>query len=300
MTVEIREPELSSYEPLVRLYLERLPRLRRSQAEWPFVHAGEMAYLKVRAAYVDGALVGWGSALRGKWFPPGIAMLNINVARRHERQGVGGALYRTLLAALPPEVETIGLAIDDNEPESLAVASAHGFEVTQHGIESELALTDLPEPRPGPGVTLEDASSLEFPDDEAVEAMLRDSQTNPEAAEGFVSTLDTYREIAAKMERQLAALARVDGAPAALIVGEVDNGVLSIGYTGVGPPYRGRNLAFTLKQYCHRLAADAGATLSHTMNEASNAGIRHVNAKLGYQTIGGMYRLRRPRPAHQG
>ncbi len=130
--------------------------------------------------------------------------------------------------------------------------------------------------------------------------MLRDSQTNPEAAEGFVSTLDTYREIAAKVEHEVAALARVDGAPAALIVGEVDDGVLSIAYTGVGRTYRGRNLAFTLKQYGHRLAADAGATLSHTMNEASNTGIRHVNAKLGYQVIGGMYRMRRARVAHHG
>lgn len=295
MAVEIREPDLSSYEPLVQLRMERLARVRRSQAEWPFVHAAEMAYLKLRAAYDDGALVGWGSALRGKWFPPGIAMVSVSVARRHERRGFGGALFRELLAALPADVETIGLAVDDNEPESLAIARGHGFEVTQHGIESELALTDLPEPRPAPGVTLEDVSSLEFPDEEAVEAMLRDSQTNPEAAEGFVSTLDTYREIAAKVEHEVAALARVDGAPAALIVGEVDDGALSIAYTGVGRTYRGRNLAYTLKQYGHRLAADAGATLSHTMNEASNTGIRHINAKLGYQVIGGAYRLRRAR-----
>ena len=155
--------------------------MRRSQAEWPFVHAGEMAYLKLRAAYDDGALVGWGNALRGKWFPPGIAMVNVSVARQHERQGVGGALYRALLAALPSEVETIGLAVDDTDAESLAIARAHGFEVTQHGIESELALTDLPEPQPGAGVTLEDVSSLEFPDEEAVG---RDASRQPDQSRG--------------------------------------------------------------------------------------------------------------------
>ena len=300
MPVEIQQPDLSSYEPLVQLRMARLPRVRRSQAEWPFVHAGEMAFLELRAAYDDGELIGWGSALRGKWFPPGIAMLGVTVARRHERRGVGGELYRELLAALPPEVETLGLAVDDTDPDSLAIARSHGFEVNQHGIESELALTDLPEPQPGPGVTLEDVSALDFPDEEAVDAMLRDSQTNPEAAEGFVSTLDNYRELAAKVEREVAALARVDGAPAALIIGEVDNGVLGIAYTGVGRTYRGQNLAFTLKQYGHRLAADAGATLSHTMNEAGNTGIRRINAKLGYQVIGGVYRLRRPRDAPHG
>ena len=295
MPVAIREPDLSAYEPLVQLRMDRLPRVRRAQAEWPFVHSDEMAYLELRAAYDDGVLVGWGSALRGRWFPPGIAMLTVTVAREHERKGIGGALFRALHGALPADIRTLGTAIDDSEEETLALARAHGFEVNQHGIESELDLSDLPEPEPAPGVTLEDVSTLRFPDEDAVEAMLRDSQTNPEADEGFISTLDTFREISAKVDRGVAALARVDGAPAALIVGEVEDGVLSIAYTGVGRAYRGRDLAFTLKQYGHRLAAEAGATLSHTMNEESNTGIRRVNARLGYRVTGGTYRLRRAR-----
>lgn len=295
MVVEIRVPDPSSYESLVQLRLARLPRSRRPQAEWPFVHAEEMAYVHLRAAYDDGELVGWGNALRGKWFPPTIGMVIVTVAREHERKGVGGALYRELLDCLPDDVETVGTAVDDSEDASLEVALAHGFEVTQHGIESELALVDLPEPQAPPGVTFEEVSSLEFPDEDAVAAMLLDSQTNPEAAEGFVSTLDTYREFAAKVEIEIAALARVDGQPAAIIIGEVEDGVLGIAYTGVGRAFRGRGLALALKQYGHRLAADAGATLCRTMNEESNAGIRRVNAQLGYQVIGGAYRLRRPR-----
>ena len=221
MAVEIREPDLSSYELLVRLRMDRLPRVRRAQAEWRFVHAEEMAF-RAPGGVRRRALVGWGNALRGRWFPPGIALLNVTVARAHERRGVGGALYRALLATLPGDTETIGLAVDDSEPDSLAIARRHGFEVTQHGIESELELVDLPVPSAGPGVTFEDVSSLEFPDDEeAVQAMLRDSQTNPEAAEGFLSTLDTFRGIAAKVEREIAALARVDGRPAGIIVGEI-------------------------------------------------------------------------------
>ena len=295
MAVEIREPDPSSYAALVDLRLRRLPRLRRSQAEWPFVHAREMAYLEVRAAYVDGALAGWGSALRGQWFPPSIAMVGVAVDREHERHGVGGALFRALLAALPAEADTIGSAVDDADAESLAVARAYGFEVNQHGIESELDLVDLPEPEPRPGVTFESVPDLEFPDEEAVDAMILDSQTNPEAGEGFVSHLADFRRMAAKADVEIAALARVDGAPAGIVVGEVDDGVLGIGYTGVGRTYRGRGLAFSLKQYAHRLAADAGATVCHTMNEESNLGIRHVNKQLGYQVVGGAYRLRRPR-----
>ena len=295
MAVEIREPDPSHREALVRLRLDRMPRQTRAQVEFPFVHAEELDLFEVRAAYDADGPVGWGAVVRGNWFPPGLALINVTVARAHERRGAGGALYRTLAATLPDDIATVGTAVDDAEPESLAIARAHGFEITQHGIESQLALVDLPEPSAPPGVTFEDVSALEFPDEDAVDAMLVDSQTNPEAAEGFVSRLVNYREIAAKVERPTSALARVDGAPAAIIIGEVEGDVLDIAYTGVGRAYRGRSLAYSLKQFAHRLAADAGATVCHTMNEESNAGIRHVNAKLGYQVIGGAYRLRRAR-----
>lgn len=276
----------------MQLKMARSPRTHRSQAEWAFVHADELEMFQTRAAYVGGELAGWASTVRGKWFPPGIAMIHVTVARAHERQGAGGALFRAMVDDLPAEVSTIGTAVDDAETDSLEIARGWGFEVTQHGIESELPLVDLPTPDAGPGVTFEDVSSLEFPDEEAVEAMLIDSQTNPEAAEGFISGLSNYREIAAKVDRPTSALARVDGVPAAIIVGEIQNGVLGIAYTGVGRSFRGRGLAFGLKQFGHLLAAEAGATVCHTMNEESNAGIRHVNAKLGYRIIGGIYRLR--------
>lgn len=301
MAVEIREPDPSSYDELVDLRMARTPRLRRTQAEWNFVHADEMEVFAVRAAYTSpgtpqaGALAGWGNTVRGPWFPPGFAIVNIVVAREHERNGVGGALYRTLVETLPPSIDTLGIGIDDDDPASLEVALAHGYEVVQHGIESELPLVDLPEPDLAPDVTVEDVTPLQFPDEDEVEAMLVDSQTNPEADEGFVSRLADYRRMTAKAEQPIAALARVDGAPAAILIGEISEGTLGIAYTGVGKRFRGRNLAFTLKQYGHLLAAEAGATLCHTMNEESNAGIRHVNAKLGYRITGGVYRTRRAR-----
>jgi GNAT superfamily N-acetyltransferase len=295
MAVEIREPDLSSYEPLVQLRLERTPRLRRAQAAWGFLHADELELFTVRAAYDDSELLGWGGVVQGTWFPPPLAMIHVTVARDHERKGVGGALFRALEASLPDTIATIGTGVDDTDDESIAIAKGQGFLVTQHGIESELELSDLPEPTMLPGVTFEDISALTFPDEDAVEAMLIDSQTNPEAAEGFVSTLDTYREFAAKVQIEIAALARVDGQPAAIMIGEVEDGVLGIAYTGVGRSFRGRGVALALKQYGHRLAAEAGATVCRTTNEESNAGIRRVNTKLGYRVTGGHYRLRRPR-----
>ena len=87
--------------------MARLPRVRPGlRPSGPFIHAGEMAYFEARAAYDDGALVGWGSALRGKWFPS-----EHRDAERDRRasntsgEGVGSELYRALLAALPARGE---------------------------------------------------------------------------------------------------------------------------------------------------------------------------------------------------
>lgn len=295
MAIEIRRADFASYDPLVRLRMERVPRLRRAHAEWVFAHADELALADARAAYVDGALVGWVSAVQGTWFPPPLVMIHVTVARSHERRGIGGALFRAVTDDLPAQIVTIGTSVDDADDESLAVAVAHGFRVTQHAIESELDITEVPEAAPPAGVTFEDVSALDFPDEDAVEAMLADSQTNPEAAEGFVTRLADFRRNAAGVERPVSALARVDGAPAAIVVGEVDGDELGIAYTGVGRTFRGRGLAFALKQYVHRLAADAGATVCRTTNEEANLGIRRVNEKLDYRVTGGHYRLRRAR-----
>jgi GNAT superfamily N-acetyltransferase len=295
MAVEIRRADPSSYERLVQLRLERTPRLRRVQAEWGFIHADQLDLFDVRAAYDGDELLGGASAIRGSWFPPRMAMIHVTVARAYERKGVGGALFRAIEPDLPATIDRLASGVDDTDDESLAVVQGQGFEVVQHAIESELGLSDLPEPPQLPGVTFEDVSALEFPDEDAVEAMLLDSQTNPEAVEGFSAGIDDFRRTAVGVQRPVSGLARVDGAPAAIVIGEVDGAELGIAYTGVGRAFRGRGLAFALKQYTHRLAADAGATVCRTTNEEQNSGIRAVNARLGYRVVGGHFRVRRAR-----
>jgi hypothetical protein len=51
-----------------------------------------------------------------------------------------------------------------------------------------------------------------------------------------------------------------------------------------------------VKQQAHLAAARAGATLSRTNNEEHNAGIRRVNAQLGYTVTSGVYRMSAPLP----
>lgn len=294
--MEIRAADPASYEHLVDLEVARIPREPRAVAEWPFVNAPTMRFFHLRTAHRDGRLLGFGRLAQGPMAPADMAFLNVMVAREAERAGVGRALYDELLGCVPEGIRRLNGWVDDGDADSLAVVRAHGFEVFQHGIESELPLVDLPDPIAIEGVTYEDVSRLEFPDEEAVDAMVVDSQTNPEAVDsGMISRLEHFRMFQKGEGIDLAVLARVDGAPAAIIIGDVnpDDRTLHIHYTGVGRAFRGRNLAFAVKQHAHRVAAERGAVLSSTLNEEKNTGIRHVNAALGYRITGGLYRVTR-------
>jgi len=64
-------------------------------------------------------------------------------------------------------------------------------------------------------------------------------------------------------------------------------------YTGVRPDARGYGLAAAAKKHLHHTAAELGGLRAETDNEAGNAGIRRVNAVLGYRELKGTRRFRR-------
>jgi GNAT superfamily N-acetyltransferase len=294
--MQISTPEPATYGAMIDLQLDRMHRWERAAAGGLFWQEDIWDYRNFRAAYVDGELAGWGFTARPTTFPPDWGILSITVATEHEGQGIGTALRASVTATLPETAATLVALVDDLDERSLAVAQHWGYAVGQHGIKSQLDLVDLAEPELPADVTIEDATGLEFPDADAVDAMLVDSQTNPEAVEnGIVVGLGETRIEQAELDHPFAVLARVDGVPAAIITGEIKDAILLIHYTGVGQTFRGRNLGFLLKQAAHLQAAAAGATRSYTTNEARNAGIRHVNAKLGYQVVAGDYRIRTTR-----
>ncbi len=104
--------------------------------------------------------------------------------------------------------------------------------------------------------------------------MLLASQTNPEAAIGFVMTLEGFGSMLAAGEQPVCVVARVGDTPAGITFGGVQAGVLSIAYSGVDPAFRGRGIMRVVKERAHVVAARLGATVSNTTNEEHNAGIR--------------------------
>lgn len=280
---------------VIALITARLPHLPRVEAGLPF-ESPELFPIRVCHTAHDehDRIIGVGALQRPGFAPAHRCALRIIVTRDRQRGGVGSALRASLLPHVPPAVTVLGAGVYDDDAESLAVARHWGFDIEKHGIESTLDLRDLtvlPMSTPPPGITLHEAPELQFADRDDVERMLRASQTNPEAALGFVMTLDGFATMLAADEEPVCVVARVDGAPAGITFGGVQAGALSIAYSGVDPAFRGRGIMKLVKERAHVVAARLGATVSRTTNEEANAGIRRVNAELGYVVQSGTYRL---------
>ncbi len=298
--VRIEEIGPGGHPEVIAASLRRSPHLTADAASWTYDHPEVFSDLVALVARDDdGALLGHGRLSRAALLPDGTRLVAVSVLTEHEGQGVGSALHEALLARVPADTTELRSSVHDDEPGSLAVAEHWGYAVQRTSICSQKVLADLPTPAPGAGVTLESVPDLRFAGDDAdaVEAMLLASQTNPEAAAGQVATVDSLRALAHTGD-PVAVLARVDGSPAAITVGDVTpDGTLFIAYTGVDPARRGHGLARLVKEQAHLDGARLGGRVCVTENEAGNAGIRRINAELGYEVrFGTHYLVRRPAP----
>jgi GNAT superfamily N-acetyltransferase len=294
-SVDVRPLDTQRVEEAIDTITRRLPHLSRVEAALPF-ESPDLFPLRVCHTAHDehDRIVAVGLVQRPAFAPAQRCALRIIVARDAEGAGVGSALRASLLPRVPSTMTTLGSGVFDDDERSLAVARHWGFEIEKHGIESSLALGDaasLPQSPLPPGVTLHEVPDLQFADADAVERMLRASQTNPEAAIGFVMTLESFGSMLAAGEEPVCVLARVGDTPAGITFGGVQAGVLSIAYSGVDPAFRGRGIMRVVKERAHLVAARLGATVSNTTNEEHNVGIRRVNADLGYVVRSGIYRM---------
>ncbi|MEZ5091798.1 GNAT family N-acetyltransferase [Nocardioides sp.] len=247
--------------------------------------------LVLLAGEVDGETVAAGMSGRFPGMPA--TRRYVDVTSRHSGRGWGGLMHHELLAGLPDEVEEQVGSVQDDDPAALAVAGHWGYQVSQHSLTVELDLSGAAEPEVPPGVTLLACDDLRFDDEDAVEAMLLASQTNPEFELGLVLTLDRLRSNVATGQRPVAVLARLDGRPAALAYAIADGDHMHVVYTGVDREMRGHGLAMLTKRLLHARAATLGIRTAITDNEEGNLGIRRVNEELGYRHTRGEYWLRR-------
>jgi GNAT superfamily N-acetyltransferase len=265
------------------------------------------AFLRVlMARRSDGALAGVAVGRAGSNLPAGALFAIVRVRPDVKGQGVGSRLYARLLVDLPEDLTRLATGVFADDEASLAVARHWGFESVGLSVTTAVDVSGASAPTPVAGLTLEARDDLRFDDEEAVEAMLLDSQTNPEFELGLVLSLTSFRETPApgqrplaalaRRQRPLAALARVDGHPAAISFAVADGDQMHVIYTGVDPARRGRAIARRTKEFLHAHASDQGIRTVLTDNDQENPGIRHVNDQLGYASHSATCWMMRPRP----
>jgi GNAT superfamily N-acetyltransferase len=255
------------------------------------------AFLRVLLARAsDGALAGVAVGRAGSNLPVGALFTFVTVRPGLRRHGVASRLYARLVAELPDDLTRLAAGVFADDEVSLAVARHWGFESQGLSVTTSCDVSLATAPTPVEGLTLEACDSLRFDDVEAVEAMLLASQTNPEFELGLVLTLTSFRETPAPGQRPVAALARVDGHPAAISFAVADGDQMHVIYTGVDPARRGSALARQTKQFMHARACEIGIHTVLTDNDEENPGIRHVNDQLGYMPHSATYWMMRPCP----
>lgn len=292
--MDIRQAHPSDDEGIVRLILARCPQLNRAIVEGPVTDPATVEDRTLLVAHdpTDAAApAGVGLQYHGIGITPGRLLRQVVVAEDALGTGLGGRLLRELDAALPADAVATSGEIHDTDRHALAVAEHWGYRILQHSVTARLDLADVGHPTLPGGLSAESSPGLTFADEAAVEEMLAASQTNPEVEHTGVLGLASLRSMAAPdgAVRPVGVVLRDAGRPVALSYALVAEGQAQLVYTGVRPDARGRGLAALTKQALHAEAARAGAAYAVTDNEDENAGIRAVNAALGYRRVSGSY-----------
>ena len=210
------------------------------------------------------------------------------VARGGRRSGVGSRLWRRAEPHLEGRV-VMGSVRDDDES-SLVAVRRWGFEAVQHSVGSYLEVgSGTPSPPGTPDVTVHRVDSWSPP--VAVAQAWLDSDTSPEAEIFGPAGPDLY---AGMFDAPVLIWLEEGGVPVAVIGCHRGSGEeWTVVYTGTVPSARGRGFARLIKQHLHSIAAHDGVVRVVTSNEEDNAGIRALNASLGYRPTVGEIRVRR-------
>lgn len=247
----------------------------------------ERASLLRLAVEENGEIVGWATTGRTWWMSdPSHGFIHVAVDPAARGRGIGTALVERS----DQHLETLGVrttrAGSLDLPAAHALAAARGFAVigstsvaaldprTVEPLEVPASVTivpfaDLDDPRPVYELDL--AVSQDIPNED-FDALTLDEWVH-----------DFWRVPVVDDDASLAAF--VDGRLAAITMIRVDrpSGRAQNNLTGVLRASRGRGLAALLKSHSLRRAAELGATIAITDNDATNAPMLAVNERLGYR-----------------
>jgi len=241
-------------------------------------------------AELGGELVGWAVAgLDAFASSPTAAFVAITVGEAHRRRGIGSALWDVASAHL----EWIGarrvLTFSRADAGTKAFVVGRGFTVESTETASAVDPRTIAPPTTGPeGIEIVPLSR--FADDpEPVYVADRESALDEPGPFDFSgTTYETWRRLIwdvpdCDLELSVAALAEGVVVGTSFLYADRETGRGGNGGTGVIPAFRGRGIGLAMKQHSLSWAAAVGITRVITQNDATNAPMLAINARLGYE-----------------
>ena len=238
-------------------------------------------------AEIDGVPVGVATTDEFGGSPGGdLAYLTIRVLPERRRQGVGTALHRRAC----DHARSLGKArfyvvVRHDDPDSLSYYEHRGFEEVGRMQDVTLALAGVDvRVEPPEGIRLERATAEH--DRGAYEVALEADADVPSREQLASGTFEQWRDrhFGPLTIRDLSFVALEDGRVVGYgIVHRHAEGEAQHAMTGVARAARNRGIALALKQAQIAAAKEAGWHRLRTQNDLSNAPMRRVNEKLGYE-----------------
>ena len=247
-------------------------------------------------ARLDGDVVGAGVSSIFYARPPDFegAWTTVMVREPFRRRGIGGALLETIAAhARVMGKSALFMFATDERPDAVEFLRHRGFEERERVKYVALALAGLDRPpvAPPPGVevvTLAERPALA----EGIYAAALEAEPDVPTADPYeVEPIERWRVYALDMpdEPHEACFVALAGDE---VVGWANLGLPAarpgVGYhamTGVKRAWRGRGVASTLKRATIAWAVTNGLEALETENDVTNAPMRAINRRLGYEPL---------------
>jgi len=217
------------------------------------------------------------------------AFAGVAVHPDHRREGIGSALWDAVTAHLDEIGARRVVAHSRADADTKAFAARRGFTLEATETASAVDPRTIPAPAAAPE-GIEIAPMSRFVDDpELVFVVDRECMLDEPGPSDFSGvTYETWRRMIwdipdADRELSVAALARGSVVGTTLVYADRAQGRAANAGTGVISAFRGQGLGLLMKQHSLTRAAAAGITRVITQNDATNAPMLAINARLGYE-----------------
>jgi GNAT superfamily N-acetyltransferase len=212
----------------------------------------------------------------------------ILVASPYRRTGIGGALWDAVSAHLERAGATRIVAHGEADDESTAFVALRGFSLEGTTTVSAVDPATLgPPPEPPPGIGLAPLSRFAEDPERVFRADREGALDEPGPSDFSGMTFETWRREIwdnPDCDRELGLAVLVGGVVVgtSFLYSDREHRCAANAGTSVMRSFRGQGLALLMKRHSLAGAAAAGITRVVTQNDATNAPILAINAKLGY------------------